>query len=313
MSESKGGFKISPYTQTKMCYVGQKEVFKEGSDDIKEFLGIEISAKQIENVSHHWGEKVGELRAEINFGKTERSSGLHYVMIDGAMILSREPSWKEVKLGRIFRATDAYVVGNEESTRGWIRQSNYTGHLGNCHDFFDKFSPKVDLLDEFICIGDGAKWIWDWCNENYPDAPQLLDYWHGTEHLWKFAKIAFRFKKKQREWVKEKEQLLWEDKIEQVIEEISDLAVSKKTAKEEQKKLLTYLNNNKTRMKYGTFKKKGWLVGSGAIESAHRTVIQKRMKQSGQRWTLKGGQQILNLRIEHKNENWEDVIQLIAA
>jgi len=66
-------------------------------------------------------------------------------------------------------------------------------------------------------------------------------------------------------------------------------------------------------MKYGTSKKKGWLVGSGAVESAHRTVIQKRMKLSGQRWTLNGAQQILNLRVAHKNENWEQVVQLIAA
>lgn len=65
-------------------------------------------------------------------------------------------------------------------------------------------------------------------------------------------------------------------------------------------------------MLYGTFKKRGWLVGSGLVESAHRTVIQKRLKQSGQRWTILGAQQILNLRVEYKNENWQQVLNLIA-
>ena len=245
--------------------------------------------------------------------QTERSKGLHYVMIDGAMILSREPSWKEVKLGRIFKAEDLYVLGNQDSRRGWLRSSNYTAHVGNCHDFFDKFTPKVDLLEQLICIADGAIWIWEWCSENYPNAPQLLDYWHGIEHLWQFARLAFEVEEEQKKWIEAQEKLLWADKIDEVIVGIADLVVTTKKAVQEKASLLTYLKNNKSRMKYGTFKKNGWLVGSGAVESAHRTIIQKRMKLSGQRWTLNGAQQILNLRVAHKNDNWQQVVQLIAA
>ena len=53
------------------------------------------------------------------------------------------------------------------------------------------------------------------------------------------------------------------------------------------------------------------LIGSGAIESAHRTVVQKRMKQSGQRWSNKGAQNMLNLRVLTMNEKWYKVVQLI--
>lgn len=308
-----GSFKISPYLQGKMCYVGQKEVFREGSDSIREFLGIEIDAKQIENVSHFWGEETGEEVQQNNIENLERSKGLHYVMVDGAFILSREPSWKEVKLGRIFKAKHLYSVGNEKNTRGWIRKSNYTAHLGNCEEFFEKFSPKIDLLEDFICLGDGAKWIWDWCTQNYPKARQLLDYWHGTQHLWKFAKLEFKTEKRQNSWMEKQETLLWEDGIEQVIQNIKEIEGRNKKSKEEKQSLVNYLTNNKTRMLYGTFKKEGWLVGSGPIESAHRTVIQKRLKQSGQRWTILGAQQILNLRVEYKNDNWQQVLDLIAS
>ena len=65
----------------------------------------------------------------------------------------------------------------------------------------------------------------------------------------------------------------------------------------EKTKLLTYLTNNKKRINYGKFIKDGLLIGSGAIESANRDVIQKRMKLSGQRWTIQGAKQMLNLRI----------------
>jgi hypothetical protein len=54
-------------------------------------------------------------------------------------------------------------------------------------------------------------------------------------------------------------------------------------------------------MQYKTFQEKGLLIGSGAIEAAHRTVIQQRLKLSGQRWTKIGAQQIVNLRIAYKS------------
>ena len=65
-------------------------------------------------------------------------------------------------------------------------------------------------------------------------------------------------------------------------------------------------------MDYQQYKNIGvGLIGSGAIESAHRTVVQKRMKQSGQRWSNKGAQNMLNLRVLTMNQQWDKVVQLI--
>jgi hypothetical protein len=61
--------------------------------------------------------------------------------------------------------------------------------------------------------------------------------------------------------------------------------------------------NNIERMDYKTYKNiRVGLIDAGAIESAHRTVVQKRMKQSGQRWSNKGAQNMLNLRVLSMNE-----------
>ena len=64
-------------------------------------------------------------------------------------------------------------------------------------------------------------------------------------------------------------------------------------------------------MKYQTYQNAGFIIGSGAIESAHRTVVQQRLKLSGQRWTEKGAQQIVNLMAIHKSNRWGEVIKLI--
>ena len=52
------------------------------------------------------------------------------------------------------------------------------------------------------------------------------------------------------------------------------------------------------------------LVGSGAIESAHRTVVQKRMKLSGERWSKKSAGHLLDLRVIYMNHQWDKVIHL---
>ncbi len=64
---------------------------------------------------------------------------------------------------------------------------------------------------------------------------------------------------------------------------------------------------------YKTYKEKGYYIGSGAIESANKTVIQQRMKQSGMRWSLNGAQYIAALRANHESNNWDEVIEEIYA
>jgi hypothetical protein len=67
-------------------------------------------------------------------------------------------------------------------------------------------------------------------------------------------------------------------------------------------------------MNYQEYAKIGCgIIGSGAIESAHRTLIQKRMKQSGQRWSCKGTQHLLNIRVVRKNNDWNKIIDLTEA
>ena len=56
-------------------------------------------------------------------------------------------------------------------------------------------------------------------------------------------------------------------------------------------------------MQYQIFKEKGLVIGSGAIESAHKDVLQKRLKLSGQRWTKKGIQQVAQIRVAYKAIN----------
>jgi len=89
--------------------------------------------------------------------------------------------------------------------------------------------------------------------------------------------MAIRNLNRRKEWIKEQQELLMADEAKIVIANVS-LISCKGKAKEKQRILLTYYENNLKRMKYKTYQEQGLLIGSGPMEAAHRHVIQSRMK-----------------------------------
>ena len=310
---SGGVYQISALLQSQMCYVGQQHVFTDASETFYKLLGIEVNAKQIERVCHHYGEKLEEdiqksIRTEMNEEHyTDDKS--YYVMLDGGMVLTREEKWKEMKLGRIFEENQNITISKG---RGFIGSSTYIAHLGGHKDFLAKVEAHVDKMGNAIFIADGAKWIWKWVEAMYPESTQVLDFFHAKEHLCQWAGLAFKEEKQKQNWIHEQCMWLMNNKIERVIENISHIKIYTKKARQCKRSLIEYYTENKERMRYKTYREKGLLIGSGPIEAAHRHVIQQRMKLSGQRWTKKGVQQIANLRVANKSNQWHKVVELTS-
>ena len=300
------GFQMSPYLQDLVVFTGQNHVFEDASEQLKKLSGLDVTAKQVERLTHAYGELL-----DINAGQIEEEvsvdESLHYCMMDGAMLLTREDDWKEIKLARVFEATSHM---SESEKRNFIKNSTYTAHLGSCKPFFSKLEKTTDRLKNMVWIADGAKWIWNWVDSSYPDSIQILDYYHCIEKLHGFAKEALKNPEQRREWVEDQQNLLMQNEAKVVIANISLMNCKGKTL-QLQRTLLTYYENNLKRMKYKTYKQEGLLIGSGPMEAAHRHVIQHRMKLSGQRWTINGAQQVANLRVANKSGKWKNVLNLI--
>lgn len=296
-NEGKKGFRVSKYLQELGCYVGQQLTFDEASDNLNRVGGITLSDKQIERICHEYGEQLEASLNEDEIIPTDDS--LHYAMMDGSMGLVRKQGWKEIKLGRVF--ADQELVQVKE--RGWIRASDYVVHLGGHQTFLEKFERRIVHKTNLVAIADGARWIWDFWTENYPDATQILDYYHAIEKVGSWAKIAIKDDKLAQEWIKLQETHLLNDEVNETILDIMAIDCKGNNNKLKQQ-LLTYLENNKHRMKYKTYQEKGLIIGSGPIESANKQIIQARLKKSGQRWTPNGLQQVANLRVAYHSNRW---------
>jgi hypothetical protein len=306
---------MSSYTQELACYVGQQMVFEDGSNMLKSMKGLKLDAKQIERICHVYGQHLEnhqESLVETNQAKeypqaVENES--NYVMVDGGMFLTREEGWKEVKLGRIFSSKNVVTISDN---RGMITDSDYVAHLGTHKEFFSKFEYFVEELPNPVFISDGAQWIWNWVDDFYSEATQILDYFHAAEHLCGFAKDYFSCEKEKKKWVKKQKRLLLNNHVQKVIKNISKMETSaNEKLFDTKRKLMNYYQKNSSRMMYKSFIDKGLLIGSGAIESAMKSVLQQRMKLSGQRWTKKGFQNLANLRVVYKSNQWEKVSELV--
>jgi hypothetical protein len=316
LTQSVHPFQISPYLQERICFVGQQAVFEEASTMLRELVGVVVTAKQIERVCHHVGallEAPMEAAEVVAPEPAAAHAGVVYGMVDGSMISTRTEGWKEVKLGRLF-AAEAHEKG-QEGQRGRIERSIYTVHLGHYEAFLSKWRAELARFEQqpLVFVADGAQWFWDWASASYPEAVQILDYYHCKGYLWSFAKVYFKDKKDHQarsKWVETQQDLLFEDAVDQVISEIERLPGRGVEDRIARGKILSYFRHNRGRMYYGSYRRQGLLIGSGPIEAAHRNVIQQRLKLAGQRWTPEGAQQVANLRVLRRSDRWEKVIAL---
>ncbi len=162
-------------------------------------------------------------------------------------------------------------------------------------------------------LGDGAKWIWKRAGgirdslalpEEIP-LTEIVDYYHAVERLHEFAKSRGGWSEKRvSKWVGQQKNRLKRGWIGRVIRAIEGLVT-----KSERKKgtVVKYWTRNRHRLAYKDFRDRGLPLGSGAVESAVRRVINMRVKSPGTFWREDHVEGIIHLRAHSKAGRWCDI------
>ena len=315
LSKGTAKFGISERMRMLFCFLGQSVVYEEACEIFEEMLGIEISAPQIQRVCTHYGNAIDPL-VKANYSpviprlKAGEQEDRVYVMVDGSMLYTREDQWRELKLGRLFRQSQ---VVNIQANRRQVMDSIYVSHLGNVEEFFPKFERHLVGYRNKVIIGDGAKWIWNWADDNYPGAIQILDFYHAKEKLVLFARHQYEGEPTRLDWIKEQSGKLLDNGLEEVLAKLRSCRARNPEAKLAKQKAIDYYVEHDDRMQYKTYLEQGLMIGSGPIEAAHRSVIQQRLKLSGQKWSVPGAQAVANLRCYKHSGAWNIIKKVIAA
>lgn len=306
------------------CRAGARDSFEQGQEDLRSYGSIDLPARQI----HRLVNRVGPaMRKQLERPRPPVESATSiptlYVSVDGTGVpmvaeelegrsgkqADGSAKTREVKLGCVFtqtcQASDQLPLRDPQST-------TFVAGFEIATDFGTKvrqeaLSRGMARAKTVVYLGDGAHWIWELARVNFPFAIMILDLFHALEHLQTLTDLLHGEKTPASKALWEQWRLeLLGDQVVAVIQKARQQAAS---LPESQQKLalseIGYMENNQTRMLYGTYRRQGLFYGSGVVEAGCKTVIGKRLKQSGMFWTVQGAENVLIMRCAVYNRRFD--------
>jgi hypothetical protein len=155
------------------------------------------------------------------------------------------------------------------------------------------------------CVGDGALWIAAQSEKRFGEqASYLCDFYHVSEYLAEAALPLAGSQSKQ--WLGWAQGLLKDNRSAEVLEELARKLEPVAVREEEApiRACFRYLDNRRDQLDYQGAIESGLPIGSGEVESGHRSVIQERLKISGAWWRAENATKMLALRVTRANEEW---------
>lgn len=217
------------------------------------------------------------------------------VSIDGGMVNIRGEGWKEFKVGAIYDVEDR--LDRDPITGEMVPQAHgvnvgYAAVLGSAEDFGPALwqlavKRGVPQARNSSVNGDGAEWIWNLAADYFPDSVQIIDWYHGCEHLHQAATSLYADDEKRAErWFKEKKESLFLGEIQRITAPLDREGLSDQSR---------YFHNHQRRMRYQDFREEGCPIGSGIVESGIKQ-FKVRLAGPGMRWSREGVDRMLAIR-----------------
>lgn len=323
---------FSPGVRRMQAFVGQQAPFDHGRQQMKLLAGLEVTTKAVERTA----EAIGAHIAAGAQAEMRRAVQLHlpmvvgervpilYVQMDGTGVgvtkketvgrqgkTEGQPAHtREVKLGCVFTQTacdpEGYPIRDPDST-------TYIGAIETAEEFgkriyLEAWKRGWSRAEKKVVMGDGAEWIWNLAEQQFPGAVQIVDLFHARQHLWDLARrLHPNNEAQQKAWMTVHQQgMLDLGKIGQLVPALRSIESGNPEVAEKIRVEANYFERNAARMNYPEFRRQHLFVGSGVIEAGCKTVIGSRLKQSGMFWTVRGANSIIALRCCQFNGRFED-------
>ena len=290
---------------------------------------INLNVKTIQRLCERLGKGAMEKRGAISLGDPPNLKEVTaLICFDGGRLRERKRKQgkKPASLKRQGYHTDwvepkLLTIQFLDNNGNLIRQIPplYDATLGKIDDFFELLYQYLKPLDlskaaNVVFCADGAPGMWKRVPElmnrlNITKWHESLDYTHAKQNLYEII-----------EWVPESlseyksnlftywKKFLWNGDWKSLRASIKT-AITGKHRKKALKKFDNYFNKNCSRMRYSEFKKIGLPIGSGAVESAIRRVINLRIKGAGIFWIKKMAETMLFLRSQYLSGRWDIMLK----
>jgi hypothetical protein len=320
---------LSPALTRMVGTVGAMVSFEEGSALLQELAGVPVDAKQVERTAETLGKEIAEderlhsepldslsLPQTLYLGMDGTGIPLRAEELVGRTGKQPDGSAKtgEVKLCTIWSAESRDERGTPVRDEGSV---TYSAALESACalDTAASRSPFAQRVwreatrrrfcqaPRRVVLGDGALWIWNIADDQFPGATQIVDRYHAKEYLSDLGKALYGpTAPRAAQWAERRKEELETGRFPALLNAIrrqvprSDLA----------RRCLHYFKTNRERMRYPAFHAQGLCTSSGVVEAGCKVAIGTRLKRAGMHWTKQGSNAIIALRCSKLSGRFQD-------
>lgn len=297
-----------------MCDFGSDHSFFEASKKMKEHYGVDIAPDMMRKVTEYHAERVRLKKQEGFFTRKNEPKAVVIGEIDGSMVPIVEIDEEEAKQKKDKRKCRTLKYREARLSMAFspgAQDKRFEGTFGDTEAAGKQLKSCVERIGadkntEIYCVGDGAVWIGAQVEEQFGSKGHyLIDFYHLCEYLCPTAvKCA---PNKEKEWLGEQKVLLKQNKATKVLVNLLPHVERQEVSDEDSpvRNCYRYIKNRLHQLDYKTAIDNDLPIGSGEIESAHRYVIQKRLKIAGAWWLENNAEKMLALRTCRANDDWE--------
>ncbi len=299
-----------------VCFEGADAAsYHKAEEHLRETGGIHLGARQVQRLVQSVGpaaQKWQEREALTPLPGTQ-AVPIMYVSGDASGV----PMRKEELEGRAGKQADGsaktrmanlgcvftqHQVDEQGHPVRDYESTTYVSTLGPMQEFGPLLRQEairrgLALAMTVVLLIDGAEALAKMGRLCFSNAIQIVDFYHALEHAGEVlaallgSKDHPDYKRRLSSWARR----LLKDQVAKLIAEARQECTGKANAQAVEEEL-GYFVNNVARMQYGTFRRRGFFIGSGVIEAGCKTVIGSRCKQAGMFWGEPGAENVLALR-----------------
>jgi hypothetical protein len=315
---------LTPGLVEEMVRLGSWMPFAEAAKLIGHFRKVGVSEATVRRATEKSGEAyVARQTTEVETLEQELSQApegpaLQQLSVDGAMVPLLHQEWAEVKTLAI--GTIGPVVREEGQWTVHAQEMSYFSRLADHHSFarlatVETHQRGTERAGKVCAVVDGAEWAQKFIDLHRPDAVRILDWAHGAEYLAKAGQAAFGpGTAAASEWLGVQLRQLKHGDPQQVLSNLREVSQELATtggadmeALKEVRRSLEYLEKRQDQIRYAYFQAMGYPIGSGAVESANKLVVEARLKGSGMHWAREHVNPMVALRTVVCSDRWEQV------
>jgi hypothetical protein len=231
---------------------------------------------------------------------------------DGAMVPVLHGEWAEVR---------TLVIGElnqDEQHEPHATNLTYFSRLADARTFTDlatvaTYRAGTERAGVVCAVMDGADWLQHLIDLHRPDAVRILDFPHAAEYLSRAAQAVFGpGTEAATTWLETHCSTLKTGNPDDVLTAIRSLPAAG-DAVAVRDRVLAYLENRREQIRYAHFRQQGYPLGSGAVESANKLVVEARLKGSGMHWARGNVSPMVALRATYCSGTWDEWWPVIRA